>query len=225
MVATLKKYIGTGLYTIREAALYARVSEPMMRRWLFGTNRLDPVIDRQFGTDEKRVTFLDLVQTLAIREIRLQHDVPLQKFREAMRWVKKARGVEYPFARRHYTFLLGKELVIALSKAEYVQASGKQAGQRLLSFVEMYLESLTFNRDGLANAYQIFKSDDEVPIVMNPERRFGEPLLPSGYSAMCIWDAIKAEGGIEHAAKAYGIPREEVAAAYKFIDHLAPAAA
>jgi len=225
VVTTLQKYIGNGLYTVKEAALYARVREPLMRRWLFGTKDRRAVLDLQFGTGEKLVSFLDLIQTLAIREIRLQYNVPLQKFRQAIRWVKKARNLEYPFARRHFTYLLGKELVIALRRDEYVQASGTHAGQRLLPFVEMYLENLTFNREGLANSYQIFKSDDEVPIVMNPDRRFGEPLLPSGYSAVCIWDAIKAEGGIDNATKAYGIPREEVTAAYKFIDHLGPAAA
>lgn len=225
METTVKKYLGAGLYTVREAATYARVREPLMRRWLFGTKGRRAVLDLQFGAGDKLVSFLDLIQTLAIREIRLQYDVPLQKFRQAIRWVKKAGHVDYPFARRHFTYLLGKDLVIALSKNEYVQASGKHPGQRLLPFVEMYLQNLTFGPDGLANRYQIFKSEDEVPIVMDPERRFGEPLLPSGYSAMGIWDAIKAEGGIENAAKAYGIPREEVTAAYKFVDHLGPAAA
>lgn len=225
MGTTIRKYIGNGLYTVREAARYARVTESMMRRWLFGTKGHDPVIDRQFGSEDRLVTFLDLVQTLAIREIRLQYDVPLRKFREAIRWVKEERGIEHPFARKHFTYLLGKELVIALSKGEFVQASGKHPGQRLLPFVEMYLDNLTFDRDGLANRYQIFTSDDQVPIVMDPGRRLGEPLLPSGYTAMCLWEAIQAEGGIADAARAYGIPREEVAAAYKFFDYLAPAAA
>lgn len=56
---------------------------------------------------------------------------------------------------------------------------------------------------------------------MDPHTRFGEPLLPSGYTAMTIWDAIRAEGGIDRAAKAYGIPKEEAQAAYQFVvDHL-----
>jgi hypothetical protein len=107
VATTLRKFIGSGLYTVKEAALYARVREPLMRRWLFGTKDRRAVIDLQFGAGEKLVSFLDLIQTLAIREIRLQYNVPLQKFRQAIRWVKKARDVDYPFARKHFTYLLG----------------------------------------------------------------------------------------------------------------------
>ena len=35
---TLQKYLGNGLYTITEAAQYARVKEGLLRRWLFGTD-------------------------------------------------------------------------------------------------------------------------------------------------------------------------------------------
>ena len=41
MATQLKKYLGTGLYTVREASLDARVSPEMMNRWLFGTGRRD----------------------------------------------------------------------------------------------------------------------------------------------------------------------------------------
>lgn len=225
MKTTFQKYVGNGLYTVREAALYARVSEPMMRRWLFGTKKGQAVLDPQFGRADKLVTFFDLVQTLAIREIRQMHDVPLAKFRQAIRWVKTNLGVDYPFARKHFTYLFGGELVIELKKGQYVEISGRNPGQGLLKeVVEMYLENLKFDARGLAYRYRIFATDG-VEVVMDPARRFGEPLLPSGYSAQCIWDAIKVEGGIDDAAKAYGIPREEVATAYKFFDYLSPAAA
>ncbi len=221
MSKSLQKFIGNGLYTIAEAALYARVKDGLLRRWLFGSDERQAVFDPQFGSQEKLVSFLDLVQTLAIREIRLMHNVPLSKFRQAIRKARKEYQVDYPFARQHFTYLLGKELVIKLADEKYVEVSGKHAGQPLLTgIVEMYLKELTFSGSGLASSYNIFTSQDRVPIVMNPERRFGEPLLPSGYSAKCIWDAIKAEGGIENAAKAYGIHKEEVEAAYRLFDHL-----
>jgi hypothetical protein len=226
MSALLQKRIGTGLYTIAEAALYARVNERLLRRWIFGTEERKAVFDPQFGSQEKLISFLDLIQTLAIREIRRQENVPLLKFRQAIKKAKRDYGVSYPFAREHYTYLLGKELVIKLGDGEYVEASGKHAGQPLLKgIVEMYLKDLTFGGTGLAESYNIFTSQDHVKIVMNPDRRFGEPLLPSGYSAQCIWDAIKVEGGIDNAAKAYGISKEEATAAYLLFDHLEPIAA
>jgi len=221
MSATIHDRIGTGLYTIAEAALYARVSERKLCRWLFGSTEGRAVFQPQFGSQEKLISFLDLVQSLAIREIRLMHKVELPKFRQAIKKAKGTYQVDYPFAREHFTYLLGKELVIKLGEGKYVEVSGKHSGQPLITgIVETYLQDLTFSGSGLADSYKIFTSPDQVEIIMNPDRRFGEPLLPSGYSAKCIWDAIKTEGGIENAASAYGISEEESMAAYKLFDHL-----
>jgi len=194
---------------------------------LFGTTASQSVIDPQFAPQngERRVSFLDLIQTLAIREIRLQEEVPLPKFRQAIQFAKERFNLDYPFARQHCTYLLGKELVIRPpgTEDEFIEASGKHRGQRLFAFVEMYLRDLTFGVSGLAEEYRIFESHHPEPIAirMNPQRRFGEPLLPSGYTPLAIWESIKVEGGIDRTAKVYGIPTEEVETAYKFVvDHL-----
>ena len=224
MVAKAKQHLGSGLYTVAEAAHYCRVSTAMMNRWLFGSKSGQSVLDPQFGSDERAVSFLDLVQTIAIREIRIVRAVPLPKFRQAIKLAKETFGLDHPFARRHCTYLFGDELVIrpVQDGNEYVEASGKHPGQRLISFVEMYLEQLDFSPEGLASKYRIFTSKQPKPVAvtMDPHTRFGEPLLPSGYSALTIWNAIQAEGGIERATKAYGIPIEETLAAYQFVDYL-----
>ena len=217
MSTSLKPFLGSGLYTLSEAALYARVSPEMLRRWLFGSGRGTAVIDPQYDSDEKLVSFLDLVQALAIREIRIQRSVPLKKFREAIKVARERFRLDHPFARRHCTYLWGNELVIRPSGDEFVEASGRHRGQRLFTFVEMYLKDLSFNPDGLANRYQVYVSPAGVPVVMDPRKRFGEPLLPSGYSVQSLWEAITIEGGIDRAAQAYGVPPAEVEAAYRFL--------
>lgn len=230
MVAATKPPLGTGLYTVAEAAVYARVSTAMMGRWLFGTSDGRAVITSEYGPAGRMVSFLDLVQTLAIREIRVQRSVPLPKFRQAIRMAKERYGLDHPFARMHCTYLLGDELVIRPSpdRDEFVEASGRHRGQRLFPFVELYLTDLGFDADGLANRYRIYRSNHPSPVavVMDPGRRFGEPLLPSGYTPAAIWDAIGVEGGLRPAAEAYGIPIEEVETAYRFFsDHLGKKAA
>lgn len=224
MATTLHKYLGNGLYTLPEAALYARVSTRMMARWLLGSDAGEPVLISQFDPADKVVTFLDFVQTLAIREIRITKKVPLQKIRNALRLAEQNFNLDHPFARQHCAYLLNEELVIAPPGGEYVEVAGSQ-GQRLFRFVESYLEQLSFSKSGLANLYSIYKSAD-VQIVMDPKVHFGEPMLPSGYSAAVIWEAIEAEGGLQEAASVYGIPREEVEAAYKFfVNYLGKTAA
>ena len=59
-------------------------------------------------------------------------------------------------------------------------------------------------------------STKRISVEMNPERRFGEPLLPSGYTAKTIFKAIRSEGDLESVAHSYGIPEGEVETAYFF---------
>ncbi len=219
MRSSLDKYIGNGLYTIPEAARYARVDPNLIRRWLLGASGRKPILTPQFGNVERRISFLDLIQTLAIRQIRIMHHVPTAKIRQAIRWVKEHLNQDYPFARRHFTYLFDTELVVELKKGQYVEVTGANPGQGLIKeIVQSYLLDLTFDGSGLANKFTIYRSRDQVPVVLDPERRFGEPLLPSGYSAKCLWDAIKAEGSVNAAAEAYGVPKAEVTAAFDFVD-------
>ena len=56
---------------------------------------------------------------------------------------------------------------------------------------------------------------------MNPEVRFGEPIVPScGYRAHTLWEAANTEGSFESAAAAYGITVDEVEIGYKYYNDL-----
>ena len=176
MVASnIREMLGTGIYSIQEAALYARLSSGMIGRWLFGNSKGKAVLESQYHSNEKLVSFLDLVQTLAIREIRQQHKINLKKVREAIREAKDKHGMQYPFAMQHYTYLKGEEIVINPPGVGLVEASGKHRGQKLFPFVELYLKSLSFDPSGIANIYTIFKHDN-ISIEMKPGIRFGEPM-------------------------------------------------
>jgi hypothetical protein len=225
MTTNLKKMLGSGIFSISEAALYARVSPQLLSRWMFGTNSGDIVFPPQFQTNDKLLSFLDLVQAVAIREIRVQKKIPLVKFRQAIKTAKMMYKLDRPFAKKHVTYWTGGEIVIRPSDAVFVEASGKHAGQPQFQFVEYYLEKLEFDSSGMANLYRIF-SHEGVDIKMNPKIRFGEPMLPSGYSAGAVWDAIDIEGGLDGARKACGIPLKEVQTAYRFyVDFLGKLAA
>ena len=201
----------------------------MMNRWLFGSESGKPVINPEFGPKERFVSFLDLVQTLAIREIREQEEIPLVKFRQAIKFAKDTYGLDHIFARKHITYRYNDELIIKphSDTKEYVDASGKHRGQGRLEFVELYMQDLGYNHEGLAEKFRIYESKHENPvtITLDPHVRFGEPLLPSGYTALSIRNAIKIEGSFEKTSKAYGIPLDEVETAYRFGDYLSKRAA
>jgi uncharacterized protein (DUF433 family) len=231
--------IGLGIYSPAEAAFYARVSRGMMSRWVFGDSSGKPVIERQLrdsSESEKVVTFLDFVQTLAIREVRNRHGIPLQRIRQGVDEARQRYGIEYPLACRHTIYLFsdgrGKghgQIVIKQAddsdrvEDRFVQLTGKDRGNLLMRpVVEIFLDDLQFDpKTGLASRYSPLTSPSGASIVLDPRRRFGEPIVdPGGYTAETLWDATNVEGGIEAAAEAYGITVDEVRLANQYFDTL-----
>ena len=230
--------LGIGIYTPAEAAFYARVSRRIMTRWVFGDIRGKPVIDRQLrdsSDSEKVVTFLDFVQTLAVREVRNRHGLPLQRIRQGVDEARRRYGIDYPLACRHTIYLFSDQkgqghghIVIRRPddndpiEDQYIQLTGREKGNLLMrTVVEMFLSDLQFDpKTGLASQYSPM-SENGASIVLNPHRRFGEPIVdPGGYTAETLWDATNIEGGIEAAAEAYGVTVAEVMLANKYFDTL-----
>jgi uncharacterized protein (DUF433 family) len=214
--------LGHGLYTPFEAAMYARLQTRTLKRWLVGGRSGDRVVTTEFDESD-RVSFLDFVQALAIRNIRLQHAVPLPKIRQAVLHATGRYELEYPFARRHTAYLAGSEIVIRIpgENEDFVQVSGKQPHQRVMEkIVAPYLDDLGFDASGLANHYTAFEYRSG-RIVMDPAIRLGEPFVADcGYTARPIWEAVIAEGGIEEAAAALGTEPRYAALAWRYYDFL-----
>ena len=214
--------VGIGIYTPSEAAYYARVTTQTMVRWVHGSRRGDPVFRAQLeGDTEKTVTFLDLVQALAIRAIRREFKVPLPKIREAVEEASQRYSVDYPFAMHHKTFLFDKEIHIELPKLGSVQISGKQKGQLIERVIaEPYLVDLTFSDEGLAVQYRAFEYRGRC-VVIDPARRLGQPIIkPCNCLADSLLDAYRSEGSVGAAARAYGVDEDDVLFAIQYDDHL-----
>jgi uncharacterized protein (DUF433 family) len=227
MAASSANLLGIGLYTPAEAALYARVSTQLLNRWLFGSASGEPVLNPELADrSERLVTFLDFVQALAVRAVRVSHKVPLPKIRAAIDCAEREYGLSYPFARKHTTYLFGSDIIIKLRDEGYVQVSGKGARNRMITKVaEFYMQDISYGEEGLATAFRAF-SWKQYAVDMNPHVRFGEPLIEScGYSARALWEAVTSEGSIEAAAQAYGVKVEEVETACRYYDYLASVAA
>jgi hypothetical protein len=245
MVGRIANYLGQGIYTPSEAAFYARERTQTVSAWIMGSKSRKAVIHRQFENEERFVSFLEFVQTLAIASIRRQYGVPLQTIRVAVNEARTRYGVEYPFAMHHTTHLFQRvsaqtaaseqnspldeesedagrkfELFIKLKNQPFAQLTGRHRGNYAIKeVVELYLQDVSFGKNGLAEEYRAW-SRFGLEIKMNPKKRFGEPLTPSGYTAQTLWQAVISEGSIELAAKAYGVARKEVELAFSYVDSL-----
>jgi len=226
MVAIADNCLGVGLYTPAEAAAYLRVNTQTVNRWMFGSTTGLRVLMPQLGDkDDRVITFLDFAQMMAVRVMRVDYKLPLDKIRQAVDVARDVYGLKYPLATKHVTYLFGEDIVIKPTEDEMIQASGKGRHQRMLKLVELFLRDMAWHPDGLPAKYTAWPNTF-YPVVMNPRVRFGEPLLEScGYTAQALWEAARTEGGIEQAAEAYGVKVDEVEVACRYLDHIHKTAA
>jgi uncharacterized protein (DUF433 family) len=222
--------LGIGLYTMAEAALYARVSPQKLSRWTFGNKAGAAVFRSQRGSTEQRfVSFLDFVQALSVRAVRSQFpEVPLSNIREAIENAQRDHLTPFPLAlENHRIFVNGTRLVINIGQQEkdLVELNREHRGQRAFhQVVQVFVKNLDFDASGVANKYTPFISKNG-RIVMDPAVRMGEPLVAEcGYTAMALVEAVKNEGSIEEATRAYGVTAKNIRTAFEYLDTLQIAA-
>jgi hypothetical protein len=132
ITTTVDPLVGVGIYAPEEAAQYARISQQTMSRWIWGDAKGDAVIKAELssrGEKEKLVTFLDFVQALAIRSVRIstRTKFPLQKIRQARINATEKYSLDFPLAARgHRIFIFGPR--DNPSRCEMVIEIGPQEG-------------------------------------------------------------------------------------------------
>ena len=236
----VERLLGVGLYSPSEAAFYARVRPQLISRWVYGTQGArisDPVFEPELGgTEDKTVTFVDFVQALAIRRLRNERHISLQKIREAYYRAKGEYGVKHPFATEGVRIgLFGpldrpdrQVVFICLNRKDeegvqqFFQLTGKKHGNQLIGDVVMtYARFLEYDpQTRLACKFTAFKSDDG-QVTMDPQVRFGEPFIEAtGYTAHALFNGYQTEGTIERAAKIYGVEPSHIQLAVDYFDFL-----
>jgi len=232
MVAASEQLLGIGLYTPAEAAFYARVSPQKLGRWVFGNKMGAAVFTAQRSGETRDVSFLDFIQALSVRAVRTQYpEVPLTNIREAIREARNTYRTPFPLAvRKHRIYVRGRGLLIKVSvrddDAELIELNRAHRGQRaFVQVVECFVKDVEFDSiSELAIRYTCFKSESG-KVVMDPKVRMGEPLISGcGYSALALAQAAKDEGGINAAARTYGVSVKDIEVACEYFDLLQPAA-
>ena len=221
MVATAHNLIHSGAYTLDQLAAFAGIgSTAKARRWLFGSNSGEAAVIPMYGRDESLSSFVDMVQLMAIRDIRLHRKISLDKIRETI-LVASGMGISYPFARKHQTYVFMDDVVIRLSDGSIVGATGKYRHDLLMEpIVERYMQDIGFDADGLAVEYTPMR-DRGSRIVLSPKHRFGAPVvLPCNYTVETLVCAVQSEGSVLRAARTFGVDQADVRLALRYDESL-----
>lgn len=219
MVCSVK--LGVGAYTVLDVAIFARMNSGTVKRWFYGDGKWKSVMNG--GESQRFLTFLDFMQAVAVRNLRVRHKIPLGKIREAIEYAEKEFGMTHLFARRHATWLDGKNIAIVPEGSDApLHATGRNKGQHLMKRVlEEYLKDVSFDPEtGLAQSFVAYQFKER-RIMMDPHIHFGQPFVDgAGIPAQRLADAVEEEGGVDAAAEAFGIERDDVEAASRYIDSL-----
>jgi len=214
-----------GVYTPRAAADLLGIRPTMVRRWLYGDRSGASALVPQYPPHRgEHVTFVDLVQLMAIRDIRRQRRLSLQKIRQTVRNAKRL-GIDYPFARRHTTYVFQDDVVLRVDGDRLIQVTGHYREQDLMEpVVESYMRDLGFDSCGLAFQYEPVKSRFR-SVVLNPSLNFGAPTVqPSGYTVATLLSSLRAEGSVEAAADICNVNVNDIRIASEFEESLQQAA-
>lgn len=225
MNANAEQLFAAGAYTMAQAAAFAEVRDvSKVRRWLFGSGISRAALIPFYGEDEV-VSFIDLVQLMAIRDIRNTRRISLDKIRQTIDTAQRY-GIQYPFARKHQTYLFADDVVIQLADGQVIGATGKYKNDRLIPEVAVHpLDDLGFDDDGYANLYT---PEEEAGrrIVLSPTNRFGAPVLqPCNYTVEALVCAVQAEGSVLRAARALEVDEKDILMAIRYEERLDRAAA
>lgn len=220
----------SGLYTVNEAALYAKMTPITLGRWLFGDKSHAALRGSLIPKSEgKFLTFLEFVEALAVRTLRNTHGLSLQKIRGALDMCKREYGIDYPFANRdHKVFLLGSELNITIGKnPNPVQLTGKNKRQQSIRpCIEQFMRDLVFDdkktaTEYIAYRYPVPNEAATINVTMNPRYCFGDPVVQgTGYRAETLWRAAVAEGSEDRAAQFYEVSVNSVIAACRYCEDM-----
>ena len=214
---------GIGVYTIAEAARYARMPAATLHAWFFGLGERPPMQRGGIQTEEFRaITFVDFVEALAIRSLRADRKISLQKIRAAIRNARDRYKVEHLFARSdHRTVLIGSDLHIFLKDdpKNPVGLTGRDLGQKSITVcLESYMEDLEYDAAGMARIYTALAYKNQ-KVILDPRIHFGEPVIAeNGFTAQTLWQAAVAEGSIEKAAEIYEVSVAAVETAYRYFN-------
>ena len=235
VTATHRSAIGTGAYSLRDAALLLRIPYSKLWRWTEGywyaasdERFSEPVVPGQMDEVEDRVfSFLELMEIAVIAFYRAE-GVSMQVVRAARAQAQQLFATEFPFATRHLQ-TDGKGIFARLSQIEGITDSRLQielskSQLTYADFVEPFFRKyIDFGNNGLALAY--WPLGREKPILLDSRRAFGQPIITRvGTPTFVLFQMRESGESMERIAAWYGLTDDELAVALEFEEHIRTAA-
>jgi DNA-binding transcriptional MerR regulator len=204
--------IGTGIYTVKEAARYTSISAYNIRSWLFGYRALGTkhpgLWTPQLSALNKRLlSFNDLLEVRLVQAFH-QHGVSLPAIRSVTRQASEMFNRQYPLSCRQFT---------AHGRRFCARALDETGDEALLDMVKrqwVYEQvikpslyaPIDYSSEGTAQRW--YPLQRSKIIVLDPMVNLGKPVVAQcGVATSAIYDAFQAVGrDIKRVARMLNVP-------------------
>jgi uncharacterized protein (DUF433 family) len=221
--------LGTGFYTVPEAARLLRIPPLNIRRWLGGyaykqgekAVKMPPLWSPQLpGHDHHlELGFRDLIELLVMKSF-IDQDLSVAVVRSCLDVARECVDDPRPFSTRRFqtdgqTIFL--ESLRGLDDAEVLDLKKKQYVIKRL--IDRTFKDLDLS-DDIVTSWRPYGGKKS--IVVDPERAFGQPIAAGyGVPTVALAQAVRAEGSVERVTQLYDVPGGVVRDAVKFEHSLA----
>lgn len=230
-IATSKgiSLIGTGFYTVPEAARLLKIPPLNIRRWLGGytfkrgeaTVTMPPLWLPQLPGHDHHIElgFRDLIELLVIKSF-IDHGLSIAVVRSCLDVARECAADPRPFSTRRFqtdgrTIFL--ESLRGSDESEILDLKKKQYVIKRL--IDRTFKDLDLS-DDIVVRWRPYGGKQS--IVVDPERAFGQPIAAKyGVPTVVLAQAVKAEGSVERVTELYDVPVGVVRDAVKFEHQLA----
>ena len=206
-------------YSITEAARYLSIPPATLRSWVAGRNYptgtgpkfFRPIIQLP-GDIRNGLSFINLVEAHVLDAIRRHHHVPLNKIREAIRYLRRHLSSTHPLAEQRFQTDGVDLFVEKFGHLINVTQSGQIALREML---EAHLHRIEHDATGTAIRLYPFtrKRDLHEPkvVVIDPQVSYGRPVLVgTGIPTAIVAERYKAGESMDELAEDYGRSRKEI---------------
>ena len=221
--------LGTGFYTVPEAARLLKIRPLSIRRWLGGytytqgdkTVAMPPLWKAQLPAYEHHIElgFRDLIELRVIKSF-IDAGLSVVTVRHCLEYARECANDERPFSTRRFqtdgrTIFLeslrrtGEDELLDLKDRQYVI---KRVIARTFKDLDL--------SDDIVTRWRPF--DGKQSIVIDPQRAFGQPIATTyGVPTVVLAEAVQAEGSIDRVTHLFDVSASAVRDAVKFEKSLA----
>ena len=220
---THNHFIGTGIYTIPEAARLSVIASARVRRWVQGSagEKGRPALwHPQLHDSSSRVVNIGFRDLMEIRFVNvfLKLGLSFHVIRIALDYAKNDLRVEYPFSTQKFQ-TDGKRIFTELANQTrdkvLLDLKSREYGSYEVLKQSLY-DGLEFGEDSQIARWK----PDPVrypTIILDPQIAFGAPIIKgTGLRTSAMFESAKAEGSVKRTAEIYDVSAIAVQEAVDF---------